>query len=481
MRPALSKHTATVNQLEACVAQELLSMGRNRSSSRISSKDLENDEDVRSVVECAVRVEDEVQDDRTLGRNSNTSHRATLSADKEGVLKMCRRLSLDELQTNHAAVLAKTPRTNETSKTPSAATTKLPVRTMETDADSMICAARFWLLFVGILGFRNATAGSVWFALISLPLLAQIVTLVYFTARGQADFHHTGITLCYMVGSTLASWSMRQAEIHLLLGHENGGLEDYARKLGFLKDWRSVSRRRMQEVLCVLVLMLASRWLCFGSVEQRLDTSLLTSIFFSSAGVSCTAVVYAQLHLVAGMDLAIDSFSISFFKEMDVEQALDEWNTVQATLRQVSTKLSYSLVALGGSCGAALLLLAELVFFHPESPVMTQSALQMAFFLGWLFPPVLLFLYAMMRAAAVTEKASRVAPLVNSWTFVDHEDDHSPAWMDLGRQYIVQYMNQSEAGFYLQGVKLNVFQVTKLSYYFAAFIFAVLSKTTQAV
>ena len=31
-------------------------------------------------------------------------------------------------------------------------------------------------------------------------------------------------------------------------------------------------------------------------------------------------------------------------------------NTVQATLRQVSTKLSYSLVALGGSCGAALLL-----------------------------------------------------------------------------------------------------------------------------
>ncbi|CAK9057149.1 unnamed protein product, partial [Durusdinium trenchii] len=91
MRPALSKHTATVNQLEACVAQELLSMGRNRSSSRISSKDLENDEDVRSVVECAVRVEDEVQDDRTLGRNSNTSHRATLSADKELTVHLLRK------------------------------------------------------------------------------------------------------------------------------------------------------------------------------------------------------------------------------------------------------------------------------------------------------------------------------------------------------------------------------------------------------
>ena len=28
-------------------------------------------------------------------------------------------------------------------------------------------------------------------------------------------------------------------------------------------------------------------------------------------------------------------------------------------------------------------------------------------------------------------------------------------------RYIVQYINQSEAGFYLQGMRLHVFQVTK--------------------
>ena len=42
----------------------------------------------------------------------------------------------------------------------------------------------------------------------------------------------------------------------------------------------------------------------------------------------------------------------------------------------------------------------------------------------------------------------------------------------------MQYMIQSEAGFYLQGMRLHVFQVTKLCYYFAAFMFAVLSKST---
>eukprot|EP00913_Durusdinium_trenchii_P013138 g12333.t1 len=259
MRPALSKHTATVNQLEACVAQD------------------------------AARRDWDCWDPR----------------DRDEVW---------------------------------------------TDADSMICAARFWLLFVGILGFRNATAGSVWFALISLPLLAQIVTLVYFTARGQADFHHTGITLCYMVGSTLASWSMRQAEIHLLLGAVRRRAVRM-RKQNWVNFWTKQRDAEADEARKIGLSQRLAECLAqanAGVPRQRLDTSLLTSIFFSSAGVSCTAVVYAQLHLVAGMDLAIDSFSI------------------------------------------------KLVFFHPESPVMTQSALQMAFFLGWLFPPVLLFLYAMM-------------------------------------------------------------------------------------
>ena len=37
--------------------------------------------------------------------------------------------------------------------------------------------------------------------------------------------------------------------------------------------------------------------------------------------------------------------------------------------------------------------------------------------LGWLYPPSIYLLYALLRAAGVTEKASRVGPLVNSWKF----------------------------------------------------------------
>ena len=61
------------------------------------------------------------------------------------------------------------------------------------------------------------------------------------------------------------------------------------------------------------------------------------------------------------------------------------------------------------------------------------------------YPLILFFLYSIMRAAEVTENASRVAPLVNSWQF-DHDDGSLTGWMDPGRQYAVQYINQSRAG-----------------------------------
>mmetsp|Transcript_57438 Transcript_57438/g.107688 ORF Transcript_57438/g.107688 Transcript_57438/m.107688 type:complete len:104 (+) Transcript_57438:387-698(+) len=92
------------------------------------------------------------------------------------------------------------------------------------------------------------------------------------------------------------------------------------------------------------------------------------------------------------------------------------------------------------------------------------------------YPLLGLLLYTLMRAASVTEKAKRVGPLVNSWTFESPEEDEEPSWMDMERQYVVQYINQSEAGFYVRGVKLTAFNVQKLMYYLAALSFAVYSR-----
>ena len=54
------------------------------------------------------------------------------------------------------------------------------------------------------------------------------------------------------------------------------------------------------------------------------------------AAIVFSAMMYIQLHIVAGMEHAIDSFSINFYKDMDIEVALSDWNMVQATLRHLA-------------------------------------------------------------------------------------------------------------------------------------------------
>ena len=72
------------------------------------------------------------------------------------------------------------------------------------------------------------------------------------------------------------------------------------------------------------------------------------------------------------------------------------------------------------------MILAEHVLF--ASDVDTDMVVN---FLSRFFPLILFFLYCILRAAEVTEKANRVAPLVNSWQF--QNEDTETVWMDDAR------------------------------------------------
>lgn len=331
-------------------------------------------------------------------------------------------------------------------------------------------AAKLWLQLLCILPLQYRWLGHFWTLCVFLILLAPTTLLAWLLVEDKVDTIMTSTVLCYLVGVIAATWSLRRVNIQELLGSSEGSMEQYAFVCGFSQDWRKVSRRRFEEVLAFLFLILGCRWLVH--LSAGLQHGFEPSLTFSIMAVGFAAVAYAQLHMVAGLELAIDSFSINFFRDMDCGRALEEWNVLQATLRQISTKLSGSMLVLGISCGASMLFLVEIAFLQSDENRFIPEDLNgfpLLLFTAWVFPPVLLFLYVLMRAAGVTEKASRVAPLVNSWnleaTNADDADDaddadasSSPDWMDLGRQYIVQYIKQSETGFYMHGVRLHGFK-----------------------
>ena len=319
-------------------------------------------------------------------------------------------------------------------------------------------------------------------------------------------------SFCYMAGVAASIWMLRRRNIQELLKDDESSLDmylevsliatftftprkigddfklnfvdetpeppdRYARQAGFIAVWRRKSQKQFIKATGCLILLCVSR--CLAYVQAPVSShELIQTSTFCFASIGFVAVTYLQLHISKGLELAIDSFAVNFFKEMDFEKALAEWNVLQAMLRHVSTKLSGSLLMLGVSSGSSILYLIELSFVRTDVGGGFGFILQNL----WSLPPIIVFLYTMMRAAAVTEKASRVSPLVNSWTFEDKQpfgDEEEQVWMDLERQYLVQYINQSEAGFYVQGVKIRNFQVTKMCYYLGAILFTIVSQSAM--
>jgi len=477
-----------MDELEAFTAQQLMHR-RGKASEPEASRSVEVGIDFRDEDAAQKPAAQQPPADMGEAKIFGKPRAVTLKGakDKEGMLKNCRRMSLDELRENYDAVMARlsadaTPkaaksRTNLTNQTD-------PSRIRELRADWSISTALpciSWVLLglFGVMDFGEACCWRVFsrWAHGVFPVIL-VSMLVYASTLGAVEAIDTEASCFYFAGAILATISLRRCGLQSLLNGSEESLDEYAFKAGFLKDWRRLSKRRLVEMLFLLAPMIVCRGIVsiLGNRGAWSSTDVLALLSFAVMELQFTLVAYVLLHICGGLELAIDSFGFRFFKEMDLEQAIDEWNMLQATLRQVSGRLSGAILLLGMSCLGPLVLLAERVL---RSPDFLQANIDSAFWIAWLYPPVLQFLYALARAASVTGRACRVAPLVNSWKFESEssvEDDEVESGMDPGRQYVVQYIIQSEAGFYMKGVRIAASDVQKMCYYLLAFTFGLASR-----
>lgn len=353
---------------------------------------------------------------------------------------------------------------------------------------SMICAVSFVLSLTGVL---DARPGRFWKCLAHLSLATTLSLAVLLLVLGDDEFRYVNLmTNAYAVGVVISVLLLRwgraeEDSLAVLLGPKEFQLDEYACKRGFIESSRLLGTLRAMCFLGLWALMVASRILSgyFGQPATGLlpgDTTqdLVSLGSYAMAMLVTIAIIYAQLHVASGLELAVDMFSAHFFNTKDICAATDEWNILQALIRCASCRIETSFMVLGASSLATLVLLATELWTKPE---LLQNPLQAVFWLGWVYPPVLLLLYSLTRAAAVSEKCSRVAPFINSWDFPSEEEEYYQQWLHEGRQYIVQYIMQSEAGFYVKGVRLSNFTVMKLCYGFGALSFALLSHTMTTV
>ena len=316
-------------------------------------------------------------------------------------------MSMEQLQQNHDAVLASAA--SPGSMRPRPLQSALP------------WVGRCLLAFAGHRPWKACRCGG-FFCFAVLPM-ALMLLLCLAAASSRSRWNTTlAMTLgLFHLGAALASLSLRRHETELLFGPKEQQLDEYAEERGFIQEWQKASTRRLFETFLVVLFIVlfrslgiylsGSSFIGIMTGEEGLDVAIFPWIFWMLV-IRYLMLCYQVLHAACGFQLALSSFTTRFFQELDIGEALDEWNVLQATLRQVSCKMSDSLVvmALSSVCGVAVL----------AEQVVVTSDVVLEMVLNWLsmfYPLILFFLYTLLRAAQITENASRVAPLVNSWQF----------------------------------------------------------------
>ena len=235
--------------------------------------------------------------------------------DKAAVLEKCQRVSLEELRMNYDAVIAEFN------------TTKVSRRSVEDgEVSALPRVGRCLLCMAGHLRFGEGLASRC-FAILSFGVIPMAMSglLLYGGAVSLMDASLLLALTCFQLGVSVASFSFDRKGIALLLGPEETRLDDYALEADFMADWQKVSWKRFIETVCMFIGMLCARIAAQIWVRGQLELPEANwdqayGLAFSYMLFRYLLLCYSLLHCCCGLELALDSFGVRFFREMDIEQ-----------------------------------------------------------------------------------------------------------------------------------------------------------------
>lgn len=341
---------------------------------------------------------------------------------------------------------------------------------------SFHCLPLLVLALFGIMPFRSGQRVWTWYRCVVLVTIAGLLS--YSIAVAVLEEQHLYLHLsasCIVLGGLLGLVFLWTRRVQDLFGPKNKPLVLYTDQCDAMEKWRVISSFRGVVVVAFLVFSVACRSLSDVSCS-RASASPLSLLVFAWGSTLLAALVYCHLHVCCGLELAIDSFCTRFFREPDPSRGIVEWNTLQAMLRRGAHTVEACFLAVSTSVLAVVMLTGvEIVNMGSLSSLSRLGGKCEVLWAGWVSPLVALTLYAIFKAAAITEKCSRVPSLVNSWI----RRGEGGVEFDHQRQYMVQYIMHSSAGFYVKGVRLSAMWAWKMTYLMGVVVFTLASQSVQ--
>eukprot|EP00929_Paragymnodinium_shiwhaense_P018660 TRINITY_DN12975_c0_g1_i1.p1 TRINITY_DN12975_c0_g1~~TRINITY_DN12975_c0_g1_i1.p1 ORF type:complete len:1116 (-),score=130.14 TRINITY_DN12975_c0_g1_i1:153-3500(-) len=232
-------------------------------------------------------------------------------------------------------------------------------------------------------------------------------------------------------------------------------LLSFMRCQGLLDTWLHSTR---YDVPLVFTLWLSGLVLraapCFTETEYfQADGSAgqaLRLVAYGFISLVFLSLIYCVSHICRALATTVDLFSCGVVDHPIVQEIANEWNILQAVLRKTSATLEYSFFVLQFSGSASVLLCAVDIAMSDRRMAVAVSV-----------AATVLLNLSMVRmvfsAAAISDKCGRVPPLINSLCFGEGTEE--------ARQYVIQYILHSAAGFYVFDVRLCTGMALKLIYF----------------
>ncbi|CAE8694824.1 unnamed protein product [Polarella glacialis] len=330
----------------------------------------------------------------------------------------------------------------------------------------------------GILPMRKGRSGYLYPAVVQLAILAIAAYLIFIheSARSSLWSEYNNALEC--LGVVMALCSFHWKRIKILLGPDRNLLKMYASGHGFYDHWVSTLPF---DFLVACVFLAFEFAIPEGLYLYKLRTQGLECVSVPSSShrlchtvgaLAFSVVMFFKMHVVSCLDLMIDDFSSKYAEHGLAQEGVLQWNLLQATMNSAAKRLEGSFVILfaatfaGFATVAADLLLGSVnELAHSALPdcsegqfiwLLELEPLQMR-------PGGILAVHA---GSGLTEKCIRTRCFVNSLVLDN-------CVLDAERSYLVRYIDDSAAGFYIQGVRLTGIAIMKMFYGMCALTFAI--------
>lgn len=181
----------------------------------------------------------------------------------------------------------------------------------------------------------------------------------------------------------------------------------------------------------------------------RIVCGVLSFIAFTMCSAAVVLADYVQSHLLLGLDKSLDCWCCSVL-DGDFSSAVDSWNCMQALLKAIGKEIASGFLAAQtvGAIGVIYVLASSVTFAFQSRFQLDIAAVESLSSL-----PLLLLFALNMRVcshgAALTEKCRAIPAFVNQIPSQDADP------IDLDRTYLVRFIADSSAGFFVKDIKLT--------------------------